>query len=129
MLHVLPATTLCTLQVQGGLSKKSLASSLLVPLLRKPTPCPAAAEPAPGWPDPEPTKVNGKIPSDFSEEGSVSSGKRGRERFGQGYDFTVCVHRMSPFPHGGTLATLPTFLVLSVQHCTWSYLPFTRELI
>lgn len=76
-----------------------------------------------------PPRVNGKIPDDFSEEGSVSSGKRGRENLGQGYDFTVCVHRMSLFPHGGTLATLPTFLVLSVRHCTWSYLPFTRELI
>lgn len=43
--------------------------------------------------------------------------------------FQCCVHRMSSSPHEGRLATLPTSLVLSVQHCTWSYLPFTRELI
>lgn len=97
--------------------------------LLPPIPHPAATKTTQTWPGPEPTKVNGKMPKDFSEEGSISSGKCGRERFGQGYDFTVCVHRMSPFPHGGTLATLPTFLVLSVQHCTWSYLPFTSELI
>lgn len=51
---------------------------VLLPLV----PHPAAAEPTQAWPGPESTKANGKMPNDFSQDSSVSSGKRGREKFG-----------------------------------------------